>query len=100
MIGDVFTTHFANYHFDESKFSILREGKEKQLVKEITQNNLSYLDPCTKKCNLEVQKIIHLQSIANQLLDAFIHLKRVTKSYILASNALIWIDVPIGQSIN
>jgi len=28
--------------------------------------SLSHLDPRTKQCELEVQKIIHLQSLANQ----------------------------------
>ena len=52
-----------------------------------------------KKCELEVQKIIHLQNIANQLLDAFIDLKRVTKSHIPIANASIRIDFLVGQHV-
>ena len=51
---DVFTTCFANYHFDELVFPKFRGEKEKQLMKEITWNNLSYFNPCTKRCELKV----------------------------------------------
>ncbi|GKA61585.1 hypothetical protein Tco_0760992 [Tanacetum coccineum] len=43
------------------------------------------------QCELEVQKIIHLQRIANELSDAFIDTKRVPKSYNPASSR---IDIP------
>ena len=45
-----------------------------------------------------MQKIIHLQNIANQLPDAFTDPKRVTKSHIPAVNAPIKIDVPEGKN--
>ena len=41
-----------------------------------------------------MQKIVHLQAIANQLPDAFTDTKRVTKSYIPAANALASIEIP------
>ena len=44
--------------------------------------------------------IIHLQNLANQLQDAFIDIKKVTKLHILAANALTWIDVLEGQLEN
>jgi hypothetical protein len=44
--------------------------------------------------------IIHLQSIANQLPDAFIDNKKIVKSHILATNTSVKIEVPVGQSIN
>ena len=55
---------------------------------DISQNepSLLHMDPYTKQCKLEVQKIVHLQAIANQLPDAFTDTKRVTKSYIPAAN--------------
>ena len=61
---------------------------------------LTHLDPRTNQCELEVQRIIHLQNLTNQLPDAFIDTKKVTKSYILVANTLAWIDVPIGQLTN
>ena len=61
---------------------------------------MSHFDPCTNQCELEVQRIIHLQNIANQLLDAFIDTKKVTKSHIPAANASAWINVPEGQLEN
>ncbi|KAK2375011.1 hypothetical protein QL285_075932 [Trifolium repens] len=98
--GDLFTARFADCHFDESNFPTLG-GDNMQLGKEISWNELplSHLDPRTKQCELEVQKIIHLQSLANQLPNAFIDPKGVTKSYIPAANAPIKIDIPVGKSI-
>ena len=40
-----------------------------------------------------MQKIVHLQAIANQLPDAFTDIKRVTKSYIPAANAPARIEI-------
>ncbi|GKC99060.1 retrovirus-related pol polyprotein from transposon TNT 1-94 [Tanacetum coccineum] len=92
---DLFTTRFADCHFDESVFPTLG-GDKKQLRSEISWNelSLSYLDPRTKECEQEVQRIIHLQGLANQLPDAFTDLKRVTKPHILAANAPVKIDIP------
>ena len=61
---------------------------------------MSYFDPCTNQCELEVQRIIRLQNLANQLPDAFIDTKKVTKSHILDANALTQIDIPKGQLAN
>jgi hypothetical protein len=41
-----------------------------------------------------------LQSIANQLPDAFTDNKKIVKSYIPAANTPVKIEVPVGQSIN
>ena len=60
--------------------------------------SLSHLDPYSSTCEQEVQKIIHLQKIANQMSDAFTDLKRITKSHIPAENVPIRIDVPKGPS--
>ena len=58
---------------------------------------MSHLDPCTRQCELEVERIVHLQELANQLLDAFTDIKKVTKSHVLVVNASTHIDVPEGQ---
>ena len=70
--------------------------------REITWNvsMLSHLDPRTNQCELEVQRIIHLQGIANQLPDVFTDNKKIVKSHIPATNTLAFIEVPIGQSVN
>ncbi|RTK56694.1 hypothetical protein DRJ73_15005, partial [Enterococcus faecalis] len=96
--GDVFKARFADCHFDESKFPTLG-GENKLPEKELNWNasSLMHLDPRSGQCELEVQKIIHLQRIANELPDAFSDTKRITKSYIPAKNAPIRIDVPVGQ---
>ena len=61
-------------------------GGEKSILEgrhEITWNafTLSHLDQHTNQCELEVQMIIHLQNLANQLPDAFVDTKKVTKSH-------------------
>lgn len=97
--GDMFTARFADCHFDENTFPTLG-GDNKQLMKEITwcEPSLLYLDQRTKQCETEVQRIVHLQRIANQLPDAFTDTKRVTKSFIPAVNAPARIEIPKGQS--
>ncbi|KAL0282394.1 UNVERIFIED_CONTAM: hypothetical protein Sangu_2952100 [Sesamum angustifolium] len=54
----------------------------------------SLLDPSTNDSELEVQRIIHLQNVANRLPDAFIDTKKVTKSHILAENVPARLEVP------
>ena len=84
LTGDVFIAKFADCHFNETVFPLL--GGEKSIPeerREITWNvsTLSHFDPRTNQCELEVQRIIHLQNLANQLPDAFVDAKKVTKSY-------------------
>ena len=59
-------------------------GREKLVLevrRDITWNvlTLPHLDPHTNQCELEVQWIIHLQGIANQLLDVFTDSKKYVK---------------------
>ena len=51
-------------------------------------------DPCANQCDLEVQRIIHFQNLANQLTNTFIDTKKVTKSHIPITNTPARIDVP------
>ena len=61
---------------------------------------MSYFDPHTNQCELEVQRIIYLKNLANQLPNAFIDIKKVTKSHIPTTNAPARINVPKGQLTN
>ena len=61
---------------------------------------MSHFDSRTNQCELEVQRIIFLQNIANQLLDSFIDTRKVTKLHIPIANALTRINVPEGQLAN
>ena len=93
----------ADYHFNETISSPL--GGEKPIPeerREIIWNalTLTYLDPRTNQCELEVQRIIHFQNLANQLPDTFIDIKKVTKSYIPTANTPTRIDAPIRQLTN
>nr|GEX29608.1 putative ribonuclease H-like domain-containing protein [Tanacetum cinerariifolium] len=95
LTGDVFTARFADCQFDETMFPILGGENKKLDKKDVTWNaSLSFLDPRHGQCELEVQKIIHLQRIANELPAVFTDTKRVTKSYIPALNAPSRIDIP------
>lgn len=103
LTGNIFKARFEDCHFDENIFPSL--GKEKlfpEARQEITWNNLtlSHFDPRINQCELEVQRITHLQSIANQLPDAFTDNKKIIKSHIPASNTPTKIEVPVGQLTN
>ena len=84
-----------SYHYVREK-SVPKERQE------IIWNSykISLFDPCTNQYELEVQRIIHLQNLANQSPYAFIGTKKVTKSHIPAANAPARIDVPEGQLAN
>jgi hypothetical protein len=103
LTGDIFKSRFEDCQFDENIFPSL--GKEKSLPEarhEITWNNstLSHFDPHTNQCEIEVQRILHLQSIANQLPDAFTDNKKIIKSHISAANTPAKIEVIVGQLTN
>ena len=96
--GGIF--YCADCHFDENLFPPL--GGDKPILQEwrkITWNesSLSHLDPRTKQSELEVQKIIHLQGLANQLPDAFIDSTKVTKLHIPVANIPTRIEIPTGK---
>ena len=59
---------------------------------------LQFLDPRTTESELEVQRIIHLQNLANELPDAFTDHKKVTRSHIPAGNALERVQVPLKDT--
>ena len=61
---------------------------------------MSHFDSRTNQNELEVQRIIHLQNLANQLLDASTNTKKVTKSHVPAANTPTRIDCPEEQLAN
>ena len=98
LTGEVFTARFADCHFNENVFPPLGGGKPiPEEWRKITWNesSLSHFDPPTKQSELEVQKIIHLQDLANRLPDAFIDSTKVTKSHIPAANIPARIEIPM-----
>ena len=103
LTGDVFKALLEDFYFNETIFPPL--GGEKSLPearREITWNvsTLSHLDPRTNQCELEVQKIIHLQGIANQLPDVFTDNKKIVKSHIPTANTPARIEVPVEKLVN
>ena len=98
---DVFRARFEGCHFDEANFPSLGGDKlPKEERREIIWNasSMSHLDPCTTQCDKKVQRITHLQKIANQLPDAFTDTAKVTKSYISATNTPARINIPLGKT--
>ncbi|XP_073153898.1 uncharacterized protein [Henckelia pumila] len=101
LTGDLFTARFADCHFDESEFPTLGVVKlypEEQRKVSWNEKTLSHYDPRNNQSEQEVERIIHLQRIANQLPDAFVNTKNVTKSHIHAENTPVKIDVPVGPT--
>ena len=72
LTGDVFIARFVDCQFNEVIFPTLGK-KEKEGKRDISWNepSLLHMNPYTKQCELEVQKIVHVQVIANQLPDAY-----------------------------
>ena len=61
-------TRCADYHFNQTIFSPL--GIEESILEEQREiiwnaSTLTYLDPRTNQCEVEVQKIIYLQELVN-----------------------------------
>ncbi len=82
LTGDLFTARFADCQFDEKQFPTLGGVKAPEERREITwESNQKFLDPVTRQRNDEVQRLIHLQGIANELPDAFNNAVNVTKSH-------------------
>ncbi|KAL2252668.1 UNVERIFIED_CONTAM: hypothetical protein Sindi_0061500 [Sesamum indicum] len=95
MTGDQFTTRYLDCQFNETVFPTLGGVDNEIKRKDIAWNatSMSFMDPRTNDSELEVQRIIHLQSVANRLPEALIDTKRVTKSHILAENVPAHLEV-------
>ncbi|KAL0293189.1 UNVERIFIED_CONTAM: hypothetical protein Sradi_6952000 [Sesamum radiatum] len=96
MTGDQFTARYLDRQFDETIFPALG-GEDKEIKrKDIAWNatSMSFMDPRTNDSELEVQRIIHLQNVANRLPDALTDTKNITKSHIPAENVPAQLEVP------
>jgi hypothetical protein len=89
MTVDLHTTRYADCVFDEDHFPALGGERHPEECWEIEWNatGMQSLDPRTSESELEVRRIIHLQSLANELPDAFTDHKRATRSHIPVVNA-------------
>jgi hypothetical protein len=71
---DLFTTRFANSIFDQEHFPALAEAyKYQKECREINWNTQGVPGnaPRTTEPKLQIQKIIHLEKLANELPNAF-----------------------------
>ncbi|KAM1386666.1 hypothetical protein COP2_033797 [Malus domestica] len=97
---DLFTSRFANYHFDKIVSPSLGGDKitnvsvERRELLWITPT-MSHLDPRTPQSKTKVLHNLDLQSIAQSMLDAFIDLAKVARSHIPTANAPARMNVPI-----
>jgi hypothetical protein len=73
MTGDLHTTRYVDCVFDEDHFPTLGGERHPEECREIEWNatGMQSLDPRTSESELEVRRIIHLQSLANGLQVAF-----------------------------
>jgi hypothetical protein len=96
LTGDLFTARFANCIFNEDHFPALGGESYQNKCPKIEWNakGISFQDPHTIETEQQVQRIIDLQNIANNLLDAFTDYKGVTKSYHPARNVPERVEVP------
>ena len=62
---------------------------------EWSASSIQSLDPRTIETKLEVQRIIHLQNLANNLPDAFTDIREVSKSHIPTENAPERVEIPL-----
>jgi hypothetical protein len=69
MTGDLHTARYADCVFDENYFPVLGGDRHPEECGEIEWNayGMQSLDPCTSESELKVQRIIHLQGLANEL---------------------------------
>jgi hypothetical protein len=62
---------------------------------EWSASSIQSLDPRTIETELEVQRIIHLQNLANNLPDAFTDIREVSKLHIPTENAPERVEIPL-----
>ena len=96
LTGDLFTARFADCIFNEDHFPALGGELYQKECQEIDWDakSILYTDPRTTETELQVQRIIDLQNIANNLPDAFSNYKGVTKSLHPARNVPERVEVP------
>ena len=95
--GDLLTARYADCIFNEEHFPALGgEFKYHTECQEINWDAIDTLkeDPHTKETELQVQRIIDFQHIANNLPDASTNTKGVTKSSFPTRNVPERIEVP------
>jgi hypothetical protein len=97
LTGDLLTARYADYIFNEDHFPASKEEfKYHAKCQEINWDATDILkeDPRTKETELQVQRIVEFQNIADNLPDAFTNTKGVTKSSFPARNVTERIEVP------
>jgi hypothetical protein len=97
MIADLFMTWYADCIFNDDHFLTLgEEFKYHTKCQEINWDDKSSISPYphTQETELQVQKIIDLQNVANNVPDAFTDYKCVMKSWNLVVNVPERVEIP------
>jgi hypothetical protein len=101
LTDDLFMAQFTDCIFNEDHFlGLWGDNKFINDGRKINWDDKYILssDPRTKEIRLQIQKILKLQQIVSNLLDAFIDYKGVTKSLNPAVNASCLVQVPIKNT--
>ena len=85
--------------FPDYPFKSIRMDNASEFTSKAFDDYCMKLDPHTSQTELEVQKIINLQYLESNMLDAFTDHKGVTKSHIPTVNTPQRVEVPKGSSI-
>jgi hypothetical protein len=96
LTGDLFTARFADCIFNKDHFPALRGELYQKECQEIDWNveGISFTDSRTTETELQVQRIIDLQNIANNLPDVLSNYKGVIKSLHPARNVPERVEIP------
>ena len=102
LTGDLYTARYADCIFDKDNILALGGDNMYQIKCQDTEwnaSNIQSLDPRTKESELEVQRIIHLQNIANNLPNAFTGVKSVSKCQVFPFRRPTMQPVPVPGSV-
>jgi hypothetical protein len=98
--GNLLQARFADCFFDEENFPCLvgQSNPSRDLnVNALSTPNM-FPDPRTQECEREVERILHLNQLADRLPDSFNNAANVTKSHIHAANASARLERPALQT--
>ena len=99
--GNLLRGRFVDCFFDEENFPCLvgQSNPSRDLnVNALSTPNM-FPDPRTQECEREVERILHLNQLADRLPDSFNNAANVTKSHIHAANASARLQRPVLQTI-
>ena len=99
--GNILRGRFDDFFFDEENFPCL--VGQSNPSRDLNFNALStpnmFPDPRTQECEREVERILHLNQLADRLPDSFNNAAKMTKSHIHVVNVSAHLERPAIQTI-